>query len=63
MALFEYTGVKRDSGGSESEGTVVAKDKIEAFDKVMRMNLTEIKLKRVSGLQAFMASAAGAFRG
>lgn len=54
MAVFRYTAVLRDREGHVEQGTVIARDKIEAFDKLTRLRYTKIQLKKVEGLQALL---------
>lgn len=54
MAVFEYSARTADSLEDRAQGTIIAQDKLEAFDKLMRMHYTNIKLRPVRGLQAFI---------
>lgn len=53
MAVFEYTAKSADSLEDRAEGTIVAQDKLEAFDKLMRLHYTHIRLRPLKGIQAF----------
>ncbi len=54
VAVFKYSGDSVIKEGSHENGTVVAQDKLEAYDKLRQTGLTNIHLKKVSGLAAFM---------
>lgn len=53
MAVFEYSAKSTDSLEDKAQGTIIARDKLDAFDKLMRLHYTNIKLKPVRGIQAF----------
>ena len=53
MAVFEYSAISADSLEDKAQGTILARDKLDAFDKLMRLHYTNIKLKPVRGIQAF----------
>ena len=55
MAVFEYTAVAFDREGHVETGRIVARDRIDAFDKLKRHNLKLQKLKKVEGLAAFIS--------
>lgn len=54
VAVFKYSGDSVVKEGSHENGTVVAQDKLEAYDKLRQTGLTNIHLKKVSGLAAFL---------
>lgn len=53
MAVFEFSAKSADSLEDKAQGTIIARDKLDAFDKLMRLHYTNIKLKPIRGLQAF----------
>jgi hypothetical protein len=53
MAVFEFSAKSADSLEDKAQGTIIARDKLDAFDKLMRLHYTNIKLKPVRGIQAF----------
>jgi type II secretory pathway component PulF len=53
MAVFEYSAKSADSLEDKAQGTIIARDKLDAFDKLMRLHYTNIKLKPLRGIQAF----------
>jgi len=56
VAVFKYRAVSRtDTEHLEHKGTVLADDKIQAFHKLTQRQLTDIKLKRLKGLDAWVA--------
>lgn len=55
MVVFQYSGTSSDSNHRTEHGTVLAKDKLDAFDKLKRRSLTNIRLKRVEGFSALIA--------
>lgn len=55
MAVFEYTAMAIDREGHVETGRIVARDKLEAFDKLKRVNLKLVSLRKVEGLSALVA--------
>lgn len=55
MAVFAYSAVHEDKEQNNEHGTIEARDKIDAFDKLTRRQLTHIKLKRLKGWTALKA--------
>ncbi len=53
MAIFEYTAVANNDEGHVEVGKIVARDKIDAFDKLKRHEMKLLKLKKIEGLSAF----------
>ena len=53
MAVFEFFAKSADSLEDKAQGTIIARDKLDAFDKLMRLHYTNIKLKPIRGIQAF----------
>ncbi len=53
MAVFEFSAKSADSLEDKAQGTIIARDKLDAFDKLMRLHYTNIRLKPVRGIQAF----------
>lgn len=54
MVVFEYSATSADKGSKVERGTVVARDKLDAFDKLKRRHLTDIRLKRMEGISAII---------
>ena len=55
MAVFEYVALARDREGHEEHGRIVARDKIEVYDKLRRRGLRLLKLRKVEGMAGFLA--------
>lgn len=55
MALYAYSAVHEDKEQNNEHGMIEAHDKIDAFDKLTRRNLSHIKLKRLKGWTALKA--------
>jgi hypothetical protein len=53
VAVFEYTAVASNDEAHVETGRIVARDKIDAFDKLKRHDLRLLRLKKVAGLSAF----------
>lgn len=53
MAVFEFSAKSADSLEDKAQGTIIARDKLDAFDKLMRLHYTNIRLKPLRGIQAF----------
>lgn len=53
MAVFEFSALSTDSLEDRAEGTIVAPDKLAAFDKLKRLEYEDIKLKPLHGVEAF----------
>jgi hypothetical protein len=53
MAVFEFSVVSTDSIEDREEGTIVANDKLAAFDKLKRLEYTDIRLRSLHGFEAF----------
>ena len=54
MAVFEFSAVSADSLEDRALGTIVAEDKLAAFDKLKRLEYDQIKLKALHGFEAFI---------
>lgn len=54
MAVFEFTAVSADSLEDRTQGTIVAADKLAAFDKLKRLEYDNIKLRPLHGFEAFV---------
>jgi len=59
VAVFKYHAVNPSKEENHEYGTVYAEDKIQAFDKLTRRQLTNIRLKRLKGLNAWLARIKG----
>lgn len=55
MAVFEYTATAVDKNDYHERGVVVARDRLDAYDKIRRNSLAPISLKKLEGLQAFLS--------
>lgn len=55
MAVYRYTAVSAAKNGRVQRGTVLAKDKLDAFDKLKHRQLTNINLHRLEGFAAVFA--------
>ena len=54
MAVFKYSGDRISGDRANESGTIVAVDKLDAYDKLRVAGLTNIRLKKVEGLAAFI---------
>lgn len=54
MVVYEYSAASAERNGKVEHGTVLARDKLDAFDKLKRRHLTEIRLKRMAGISAII---------
>mgnify|MGYP003661241987 CR=1 FL=1 len=54
MAVFAYSAISAESVDGREQGTVVAPDKLAAFDKLKRLEYEDIKLRSLHGFEAFM---------
>lgn len=52
MAVYQYTAVSAAKNGHLQKGTILAKDKLDAFDKLKHRQLTNINLRRIEGFAA-----------
>ncbi|HDP35562.1 MAG TPA: hypothetical protein ENN29_10685 [Candidatus Hydrogenedentes bacterium] len=52
MPVFEYTASSPNKEGHVETGRIVARDKIDAFDKLKRHGLQLMKLKKIEGISA-----------
>jgi type II secretory pathway component PulF len=55
MDVFEYSAVSTKNEGHTETGRVVARDQLDAYDKLRRLGLTDIRLKRLHGFSALVA--------
>lgn len=53
MAVFEYTATQEENEATIEKGLIVARDKIEAFDKLRKHQLRLVHLNKLEGLTAF----------
>ncbi len=51
MAVFEY---RAQLNKQRMSGTIVAEDRIRAFDKLKRLRYDNIHLRQIKGISAFM---------
>jgi len=54
MAVFEFSAVSADSLEDRAEGTIVAEDRLAAFDKLKRLEYNDIRLRALRGFEAFV---------
>ncbi len=54
MAVFKYSGESTKGERTHENGTIVAQDKLDAYDKLRSSGLTNVHLKKVQGLAAFI---------
>lgn len=54
MAVFQYKATIPDREDYFEVGTVVARDELEAREKLKKLNFKSIRLKRVKGLKSFL---------
>jgi type II secretory pathway component PulF len=54
VIVYEYSAVSIENKAQVEQGTVLARDKVEAFDKLKRRHLTDIRLKRMEGFSALI---------
>ncbi len=52
MPVFEYTAAAQNKEGHVETGRIVARDKIDAFDKLKRHGLQLIRLKKIEGISS-----------
>jgi len=55
VAVYEYTAVANNDEAHVETGRIIARDKIEAFDKLKRHDLRLLRLKKVEGITAFFS--------
>jgi type II secretory pathway component PulF len=55
VVVFEYSGTSVHGDHRTERGTILARDKLDAFDKLKRRDLANIHLKRVEGFSALIA--------
>ena len=57
MAVFEYTAQSNniEGEGDVETGRIIARDKIEAYDKLRRHDMKLLRLKKLEGISAFFA--------
>lgn len=54
MAVFKYSGERTSGERTHETGTIVAQDRLDAYDKLRSAGLTNVHLKKVEGLAAFI---------
>lgn len=54
MAVYEYSGRAEESEVRHIRGTVVARDPVEAYDRVRHEGMSHIHLKKVAGVRGLM---------
>jgi len=55
VAVYEYTAVANNDEAHVETGRIIARDKIDAFDKLKRHDLRLLRLKKVEGITAFFS--------
>lgn len=56
MAVFKYSAVVRNREEMTEAGTVVANDEQQAREKLERMDLIDVRLKRIGGIAGLLKS-------
>jgi type II secretory pathway component PulF len=56
MAIFQFLATTDNKEHHMETGSVIARDKIDAYDKLRKNNLTLVKLKKLNGFDAFLKS-------
>ena len=56
MAVFKYSAVVRDREEMVESGTIVADNDKQAREKLERLDLVDIRLKRIGGLSGLVKS-------
>lgn len=54
MFVYRYVAVSGKKEAHLEQGIVLARDKLDAFDKLKRRQLTDINLKRIEGWAAII---------
>lgn len=54
MAVFKYVATVRKREEFTERGTVAARDEKEAEKKLMALEFSDVKLKKLSGMGAFL---------
>lgn len=54
MAVYRYSADSMKKEGSHESGTIVAQDKLDAYDKLRRNGLTNVHLTKLSGFAALL---------
>lgn len=55
MDVYQYSAVSTEHEGNTETGRVIARDQLDAYDKLRRLGLKDIRLKRLQGLTALFA--------
>jgi len=53
VAVYEYAAMSQDREGHMETGTIVARDKLDAFHKLKQQSYKEIHVRRLEGWSAF----------
>lgn len=56
MAVFRYTAIDKQREDHSESGTVLALDEAEARQKLVRLNLQVVRIKRMSRVAGFLKS-------
>ncbi|MFO7976796.1 MAG: hypothetical protein R6V12_19460 [Candidatus Hydrogenedentota bacterium] len=56
MAVFKYSAVVRNREEMTESGTIVADNEQQAREKLERMDLSDVRLKRIGGLSGLLKS-------
>jgi len=54
VVVFKYSATRKEREEHVESGTVVARNESEARDKLKRLSLDEIRLKKVGGISGFL---------
>jgi len=56
MAVFQYSGTDRNREDQVESGTVLARDEVEAKEKLQPFHLDGLRLRRLGGLRGMLQS-------
>ena len=54
MVVYKYSGIRKDREDHVETGTVLARNEVGAREKLKRLSLTEVHLKRIKGISGFL---------
>lgn len=56
VAVFKYSAVVKNREEMSESGTIVASNEQQAREKLERLDLTDVRLKRISGISGLLKS-------